>query len=144
MTLVQKSAVGVLERTIKSAYRSVRLSSHPIPYYCDSISFKQRHACAAIQLWHILSHFTPTNDTNHAHSARFGVEVEAFVTTPGTGAGVVDLKKEEERKQLVAAMGKGGKGGVGGWIVPAVVGVAVLAAVVGAAVVVVGRQQRKG
>lgn len=99
-----------------------------------------------IQLWSILSNFTPTNHTNHTHthSARFGVEAEAFVTTPGTGAGVVDLKKEEERKQLVGSMGRGGKGGVGGWMVPAAVGVAVLAAVVGAAVVVAGRHQRKG
>ncbi|KAM3570144.1 hypothetical protein VYU27_007786 [Nannochloropsis oceanica] len=60
-----------------------------------------------------------------AYRARFGVEAETFVTTPSTGASVVDLKKDEE-----GGRGGGRKGGRAGKVRYAMAGVAVLGVVV--------------
>jgi len=55
-----------------------------------------------------------------AYRARFGVEAETFVTTPSTGASVVDLKKDEE-----GGRGGGRKGGRAGKVRYAMAGGAV-------------------
>lgn len=117
MTLVHKSAVSVLQRTLKSAYRcdSVPLPSHLLSATAGGrahvIGKKggEGHLFLLSRI-RVLSPFPPTPLTR-TRRARFGVEAECFVTTPGTGAGIVDLKKEEERRQLLLS-GRGGRRGL--------------------------------
>lgn len=116
----------MLERTLKSAYRCVDICvclcvcveewDTPLflipppalyPWVDDTASLRPHFFILLHTL--SLSH-TPAYKTPSYHSARFGVEAECFVTTPGTGAGVVDLKKEEERRQLLLS-GRGGRRG---------------------------------